>query len=214
MKAFLAAAVTTLIAAAAGIAVCGAELGGVFWLVAAVALLAPLFATGRSPAEAGVFVGVAVAAGYLLVGDTIDGRQFGQLLLLLAAFVAVLAGVTRLLVLLRVSPTLASGIVAVAALAWLGWPVWISPWVTDDLAGTVVPLHPLLAINGAMPQLGYWQQSRLMYHLTSLGSDVHAPPPDTAYASVIAHAVIAVLVMVPVVAWRVRSSRRPAAAAV
>ena len=96
---------------------------------------------------------------------------------------------------------------------WLAWPIWISPWVTEDLTDRFVPVHPLLAINGAMVQMGYWQQSRLMYHLTNLGQDVHAVPPDTAYASIVTHAVIGAIAFIPVVAWRLLSSRRAAAAA-
>jgi hypothetical protein len=213
MKLLLASFFTTLIASILGLVVCGPELGGVFALIAVAALLTPVFSTDKEFAESGVFLGVAIPAASLLVRDTLDGRQLMQLTLLLAAFTAALAALTRLLIALRFSPTLASSLVIVATIAWLAWPIWISPWVTADLANMFVPVHPLLAINGATPQLGYWQQSRLMYHLTSLGPDVHAPPPDTAAAAIIVHAVIAVLAIIPGVAWRLLFSRRAAAAA-
>src|SRR6187402_1779665 len=107
MKPLLASFLTTLIASGTGIALCGPELGGVFALIAIAVLLTPIFSTDKPLAETGVFLGVATTATYLFVRDTIDAKQLTQLILLLAAFTAALAGITRLLITLRVSPTLA-----------------------------------------------------------------------------------------------------------
>ena len=49
--------------------------------------------------------------------------------LLLAAFALALWGVAGGAVRLRFEPVLASALTVVLALAWLAWPVWLSPWL-------------------------------------------------------------------------------------
>jgi hypothetical protein len=211
MKILLASLLTTLTASVAGIVYAGPELGGVFAVVCVVALLAPVFASTpdlRLPPILGVFAGAGIASLLLPIRQSIDGGQFAQLLVLLATFSFALAGVTRLLIAARVSPTLASGVVIALAVAWLGWPIWISPWVTEEHAHLVASIHPLMAANGAIPQYGLWQQSRLMYGLTSLGQDVSVGPPESVTQCAIFHGVIAAIGLIPLVVWSAVRSRR------
>jgi hypothetical protein len=211
MTLLLASLLTTLVASLAGILYAGPELGGVFAVICAVALLMPIFAATKEFTVVpilGVYAGAANASLLFLVRGTLDVSQGLPLLILLGAFTFALAGVTRVLIAARVSPTLAGGVVITLALAWLSWPVWVSPWVTDAHANLVAPFHPLMAINGAVPQHGLWQQSRLMYQLTSLGQDVSVGPPDSVMPSAVFHGLVAAGGLIPLVAWSAAHARR------
>jgi hypothetical protein len=127
----------------------------------------------------------------LSVGSLIDGVgivwlvamfqsdvTFGQWLtayILLAACAIAAAGLT--LALARgIGALFASALTTVIGLAWLTWPIWLSAWIDHPsvvgVIGWLVPLHPLLALNGLLAHLGVWGESPLMYQLTSLGQDV------------------------------------------
>jgi hypothetical protein len=83
-----------------------------------------------------------------------------QCYLVLVAYAAALWGLTRLL--------RSAALVTILALAWLSWPVWMSPWLTDAAIAWLVPAHPLLAINHVLLDLGVWTQQRVMYQVTGL----------------------------------------------
>lgn len=77
----------------------------------------------------------------------------------------------------------ASAIVTVAVLAWLTWPIWLSAWIDQPSVvramDWLVPVHPLLALNGLLAHMGVWGELPLMYQLTSLGQDVPYSLPAT-----------------------------------
>jgi hypothetical protein len=110
--------------------------------------------------------------------------------LTLGAFVIALSGgawaCRRLL-----GPTLGAAVVTILALAWLLWPVWMSPYLAGDSGASTAAwlsgAHPLLAINHIMPDLGAWTQQRLMYQYTALGQDVPLALPRTIWPCVAWH---------------------------
>jgi hypothetical protein len=110
---------------------------------------------------------------------------FGQWLtayILLAACAIAAAGLT--LALARwIGALFASALTTIIALAWLTWPIWLSAWIDQPSAARainwLVPLHPLLAMNGLLAHLGVWGESPLMYQLTSLGQDVPYNLPNS-----------------------------------
>jgi hypothetical protein len=85
----------------------------------------------------------------------------------------------------------ASACTIVVALAWLTWPIWLSAWI--DSAGVVcamdrlIPIHPLLALNGLLQHLGIWGEWPIMYQLTSLGQDVPYSFPSSVAVSAAFH---------------------------
>lgn len=91
-----------------------------------------------------------------------------------------------------VGSSIGAAIVTILALAWLLWPVWLSPYLSGDTgASTAAWLsdpHPLLAINRIVIDLGAWTQQRLMYQHTALGQDVPLALPRTILPCVIVHA--------------------------
>jgi hypothetical protein len=74
------------------------------------------------------------------------------------------------------------------ALAWLSWPIWLSPHVSN--VNWLVTLHPLLAINSLLQDLGIWSQQPLAYQLTALGQDVEYTLPSPRF-SIAFHAIVA-----------------------
>jgi hypothetical protein len=107
----------------------------------------------------------------------------------LVAYAMALCGLTRIL--------RSGALVTVLALAWLSWPVWASPWVSDAAVAWFTPAHPLMAINHVMLDLGVWTQQRLMYQFTTLGQDVPYTLPRSIWPCVIVHALIAVTALWP-----------------
>ena len=216
MKLLIASFVTTLLASVIAVVLCGAELGGVFAVIYVAMLLSPVFAATREfnlLPPLGVFIGVAVGSLILLAREIVDAGQYGQLIVLLASVTFALAAITQLMTAVRIEPTLASGVTILLAIAWLSWPIWLSSSMTDSIATTLSPLHPFLAINGAVPQYGYWHQARLMYSLTNLGQDVNFTFPTSVSAASIFHGAIAIGGIIPLAAWRVVQSRRGTSAA-
>jgi hypothetical protein len=109
---------------------------------------------------------------------------------LLSACVAAASGVAAALA--RATGELAASAVATAlSLAWLAWPIWLSgsvdrPVVVRAIAW-LIPVHPLLALNGLLSDLGVWGELPLMYQLTALGQDVPYSLPGSVATCVAMH---------------------------
>jgi hypothetical protein len=99
---------------------------------------------------------------------------------LLAACALALTGLAAALARLTGYALAVAGTLLIA-MAWLAWPVWLSAWVDAPRVAAamnwLVPVHPLLSMNGLLAHLGVWGELPLMYQLTSLGQDVpyHLP---------------------------------------
>jgi hypothetical protein len=106
---------------------------------------------------------------------------------LLAACVVATTGVA--VALERMVGTVSAAAVTITAmLAWLAWPIWLSARIespTDVRAiDWLVPIHPLLAMNGLFQNLGIWGERPIMYQLTSLGQDLpYTFPSSVAFSA-------------------------------
>jgi len=207
MKSSLVGFALAMAASLVGVWLIGPNLGGAFWIVVVVALLAPIAASGSRDllsalfSVSGVVVGVAMSATALLSHDAFS---VGQALAVAAAAIALgasLAATVRLLLLIRFAPVLAGAVVSLLALAWLSWPVWLSPWLTfassGDWATRLAAVHPLLSINAVVQQFGFWTQSKHIYRLTTVGQNFQVGLPSGVMKCAMFHLVIAVLVSVP-----------------
>jgi hypothetical protein len=124
---------------------------------------------------------------------------FGQWLeayLVLSATIAAFAALSLLLRSVRFSASLAVALSTLPALAWLSWPIWLSPALgsaaSERIVAWLVRLHPTFAINGVLgPAFGIWTQSRLMYRLTNLGQDVAYQLPTSVAPAFVAHLALA-----------------------
>ena len=129
--------------------------------------------------------------------------------LVLAAYALALAGLTAALCRIPHAPAaLASFLTMLLGLAWLTWPVWLSPWLpgNDRLVAWLGPLNPLLAVNAALKHMGLWDEQRLAYRLTALVRDVTYAPPGGVWRSALFHLVLGGALLGAVVMWR-RSKR-------
>jgi hypothetical protein len=140
--------------------------------------------------------------------------------LLLVAWGLALWGVANLLSRATRPPVVASALTVFLALAWLAWPVWLSPWIAgrDTLVAWPVAAHPLLSLDGALRHLGpAWTERHLMYtRLTVLNQDVfYALPAGVARATLL-HAALGLACLLPcrrLIARRRAGSPAPAAGA-
>jgi hypothetical protein len=133
---------------------------------------------------------VAVALGAALVW-LLNPVGWFACAILLVAFLAAEAGVTRLLMRVHLHPVAASAIVTTISLLWLTWPAWASPWLPGHSVRWLVMFHPLMAINTAASELGIWTEQRVAYRLTNLGQDVPYQLPTSIWPCVAVHAILA-----------------------
>jgi len=182
--------------------VCYFEVGGSLGLfiggIASAALLLPYLTRFDTRASRELLIALAYPLAIAIVW-LVASFQFGIPILQLVKSVLVLAAFSFAIVSLKSAlmratrcDVVASAITVVLALAWLSWPIWMSRGVVghQTLAGWLVRLHPIFAINGAMPQLGTWTHQPLMYHLTNLGQDVPYELPASIWPCAIAHLMI------------------------
>lgn len=116
--------------------------------------------------------------------------------LVLIAWVAALWGVAAALDRLLRLALAAQAVTVILALAWLTWPVWLSPWLIGrdgaSIAAWLTPAHPLLAINGVLAHLGIWSEQGIAYHLTNLGQDVPYELPASMLPAVLLHLLVGI----------------------
>jgi hypothetical protein len=93
-----------------------------------------------------------------------------------------------------VSATIAQAATIVIALAWLAWPIWLSPWLAgrERLVGLLAAPHPQLALDALFGASGPpWGERYFMYNvLTVLNQDVAYELPRGIFPAVFLHGVI------------------------
>jgi hypothetical protein len=167
-------------------------------------LVPPLCLISPRPAHVVLFassIALGISAVWML---TIRGWL--PCMLILLSFVLALAAASYLLTRLRDQPVAAAAIVSTIALAWLTWPVWVSPWLPGHDVHWLVTLHPLFAVNSACRDLGIWTEQRVAYRLTNLAQDVPYQLPASVLPSVAFHAAIAAASLI---VSRLAKTRRP-----
>jgi hypothetical protein len=108
--------------------------------------------------------------------------------LLLAAFSFALWATTSLLVGLRMPRLLASAASTIAGMLWLSCPIWLSRIAPERILTTLLPAHPLLALNSVLKHLGIWPEQPIAYiNLLNLGQDVTYQLPDSVLPGIFAH---------------------------
>ncbi len=156
------------------------------------ALLAVLFCPGMIAAEPRgtwwitAVVWLVITIFWWFIGHT-AGVTAGQSLmcsLLLGGVIGTCAAGTVMLIRWKIPPSLAAAIVIILQILWLTWPVWLSPSIPGIKPGWLVSLHPLLAINGVLKDLGIWTEQPLAYGLTTLGQDVEYQLPASPWPAI------------------------------
>jgi hypothetical protein len=190
--------------AAAAVSLCyaaaGETLGFYLGPVMAITLILPMM-VGPQPR----LMGAVIAAGAIVdaVGIAWLLAVFGPNLTFLqwlACYVILIAYALALMALTRAT---AAWLAVFVGLAWLTWPVWMSPFLNITLAAWLTPAHPLLTINSVVLNHGVWLQQPLMYRYSTLGDDVPYALPQSIWPCVIVHIAIAALLLAPGW-WRAR----------
>jgi hypothetical protein len=181
--------------------VSGVSLGPAIAGFFAVTLVLPPLTAGRAAlAErlmilAAAVAPVAIAWLHLIGPAAATVFQWLGLSILLAAYAAALVGIVYLLERLKIPPLLASALTVLLALAWLTWPVWLSPYLSQhgsaQLAGALVRLHPPLVANGLLTFTPPWTEQGIAYRLTVLNQDISISLPASPLAAIGFHAVLA-----------------------
>jgi hypothetical protein len=179
----------------------GLFLGG---LIAVVLLAGPLLAAedtwlGRALVAAGVIHGIASVWLYAAIKLDMDIGLWAACYLALCAMVVAAGGLTAMLRRIGVGHIGAGAIVTVLGLAWMLWPVWLSPALHgprgERIVAWLVPAHPLFAVNGVLLRtLGYWtDQAGIAYHYTSLSDDLAYAVPESVLMCVLLHGCVGTL---------------------
>ena len=125
--------------------------------------------------------------------------------LILASFVMAMTGIVTFCKRL-IGPIAAGAITTVLLLAWISWPIWLSPALHsshgEEIASWLVPAHPIFVCNGVLIEIfDNWAQQPMSYNLTNLGDDIFFTVPKTIWKCLILHGGIGSLLML--------ASRRP-----
>jgi hypothetical protein len=181
----------------------GLFFGGV---VMAALVVPPLTMTHADGARQAIVVasavdGIAVAWLFAVADPSVSLLDFIRAYLLLAAWGVALWGVAVALTRVRVAPLFASAITVVLALAWLAWPIWLSPWLAgrETLVAWLVAAHPLFGLDGALRHLGPpWTEHHYMYtQLSVLNQDVFYSLPGGVGGATLLHAGVGLLGLLP-----------------
>jgi hypothetical protein len=205
----------SLLAGVACYVATGPNAGLFFGAVVMVALITPPLVTAhvdrarQALTVAAVVDGVAAACLFAVSDPAISLLDFIRAYVLLAAWGAALWGISDLLRRVGVAPVFASAITVALALAWLAWPMWLSPRLAghDTVVAWLVAPHPLFGLDGALRHLGPpWTERHLMYtRLSVLNQDVFYSLPAGALRATLVHGAVALACLVP---WRRLAARR------
>jgi hypothetical protein len=144
-------------------------------------------------AALGAACGVSITLGIATAFVDVSLLEWLQCSLVLASFIAALAGLTLSLAALRLPASLVATAVVPLALLWLCWPVWMSHWLNQSIVNWLVPAHPWFAINSVIKHLspGTWDRAQIAYRsLTVLNQDIPYRLPGTIWPAVGVHLVI------------------------
>ncbi|MGA3067914.1 MAG: hypothetical protein ABSF29_13810 [Tepidisphaeraceae bacterium] len=118
--------------------------------------------------------------------DTVG--QWVRLGILLGSFSLAVAGMAALLRGFRVQAVIAAGTASLVGLAWLFWPIWLSPQfakLSEGFIEALVRVHPPLVANGVLENEPPWTERFLAYRLTRLDQDTPMRLPTDVWPGVV-----------------------------
>jgi hypothetical protein len=176
----------------------GLFLGGIF---AAALLIGPLVAAestwlGRLLVVLAVAHGIAAVWFYVALNNHLGFGACFSCYLVLVALCLAFGAVSWMLRRFGIGISGTAAVITVIAIAWLLWPIWLSPILAgphgDTIVKLLIPIHPIIAANAALrEQLGYWAEQAIAYHYTSLSDDVNYSLPTNVFACVAFHLILA-----------------------
>jgi hypothetical protein len=179
----------------------GPKLGLFFGTFLLVTLIVPVLQSGDATLRGAaiIAIGTCTGAGIVWMGAATQPDVYlsdcVKSLLVLAAYVLALLGIGALLLRIGVSPVAVHTATIVLGLAWLTWPVWLTPALESAhgqaIVDVLVPAHPLFCVNGVMKQFGAWDHYPVLAYptLTVLNQDVADQLPTSIFPAVVLHGV-------------------------
>jgi hypothetical protein len=150
----------------------------------------------RWPAPCAATIGIAVVDLLSLPWVDVSTFEWLRCTLICLTFSFAMCGTGVALTRFRLGAPVAATSTVIVALAWLTWPVWLSPWLTQGLVNWLVPAHPLLAVNGVLQHLGSWDRAPIAYRqLTILNQDIPYHLPRSIIPAVALHGAVGLLVV-------------------
>jgi hypothetical protein len=106
----------------------------------------------------------------------------------------------------RTPSIFAAAVAIILGLAWLSWPVWLSPALArggmDGVIRALVAVHPPLVANGILTAEAAWTERSVAYHLTNLNQDVPIAMPSNGLVCAAVHGVLGLVLWVVALARR------------
>ena len=141
---------------------------------------------GRSLVAFGVVHGIAGVWFFAALQTDIDLGPWAAAYLSLYALVLALSGLAIFLRSVHFGPTGAAAVATVWGLAWITWPIWLSPSLHgetgDRIVAWLVPANPLFAMNSALrDRLDYWAAQGIAYNLTKLDEIPYTLPTSVGW---------------------------------
>jgi hypothetical protein len=176
----------------------GLYLGGIF---AAALLVGPLISAEetwrpRLLIPVAIWIGIGAVWFNAWLHNHIAFMPMARSNLALLSFCFALAGIGSLLRRIGLGFSGSATAVTLLALAWLLWPIWLSPVLSGAHGETIVnlftPIHPIMAINAAVREpLGYWAEQSIAYNYTNISDDITYSLPTSVFPCVAFHVVLA-----------------------
>jgi len=172
----------------------GNSLGLFFGGLFIVTFLAPA-ASLRSAANYLVVVSPVALIWLLPLFQTPDtATQWLQSIIALFTYSLAIAGIALILARLKFPKVFAAAITIAIGLAWLTWPIWLSPILVkngaDQTVANLVHIHPPFAINGILTNEPAWTERSIAYHLTTLNQDIPIRLPESIWSCAAVHGLI------------------------
>ena len=196
----------------------GPTLGLFFGTFLLVTLIVPVLQSGDATLRgaANIAIGTCAGAGIVWVCAATQPDVYlsdcAKSLLVLGAYVLALLGIGAMLLRIGLAPVAVHTTTIVLGLAWLSWPVWLSPALESAhgqaIVDVLVPAHPLFCVNGVMKQFGAWDHyPGLAYPtLTVLNQDVAYRLPTSIVPAVVLQGIGGLVMLFFCARWTDRRS--------
>jgi hypothetical protein len=122
--------------------------------------------------------------------------EWARLAMLLVCFAGALGSIAYFLRQAGEYPVVAGMYVTILGLAWLTWPIWLSPQfehLSENLIDRLVSFYPPLVANGVLHHEAPWTEEQIAYQMTRLNQDTPIHLPTQIWSSAGVHAGIGVI---------------------
>jgi hypothetical protein len=194
----------------------GASLGLFLGGLGVVAIVGPAAAMAeegwfrRLIAMAAVVDGVGIVWLAVALSGPVRIGQWFECYCVLAGFAALLLGIALFAWKMGLGDVGAAAVGVIAGVLWLTWPVWAAAAIEGPrgqrVAGWLIKVGPVFAINSAVKEMGVWSERGIAYRSTNLNQTVAYTLPESVWPCAACHLVLGAA-MIYVGNWRREDQR-------